>query len=73
MDHKPFDIEAARNGAQVRTRSGSPARIVCFDATGPQPLVVLLKEKDAWQYTIDGYFNKTKDEGGFGNLDLVMA
>lgn len=29
---KEFDLEAAKQGAEVCTRSGLPARIICFDA-----------------------------------------
>ena len=28
---KPFDLEAAKAGAKVVTRSGEPVRIICFD------------------------------------------
>lgn len=72
----PFDIEKAKAGAAVKTRSGTPARIVCFDAVGPEPLVVLHKEDDedmretVSQHSADGMFNK---ERGETSLDLVMA
>ena len=29
---KPFDLEAYKNGAKVRTRDGHEARIICTDA-----------------------------------------
>ena len=78
---KPFDLEAAKTGAPVETRNGKPARIVCFDAAGPEPLVVLLKNEDedserfgfeeCWQYSADGTFNLNA-EFTRSSLDLVM-
>ena len=77
-----FDLEAARKGAPVQTRGGSPARIVCFNAEGKNPLVVLLKEtdpdssdfghEDVWLYSAGGKFNEGSPFSS-GNLDLVMA
>jgi hypothetical protein len=79
---KPFDLEAARKGLPVQTRGGSPARIVCFNAEGPNPLVVLLKDddkdssmfghEDVWLYSAGGKFNEGS-AFSTGNLDLVMA
>ena len=40
---KPFDLEAAKQGKPVCTRDGRKARIVCFDAEGGKPLIVLSK------------------------------
>jgi len=75
----PFNLEAAKRGAPVQTRSGSPARIICFDAAGPEPLVVLLRQDDPemgsfgyeepWAYSAAGAF----EDGRSGSLDLVMA
>ena len=44
-----FNIEAAKAGAKVVTRSGKPARIVCFDRVDEKwkgNLVVLLLNKE---------------------------
>lgn len=64
MTNNPFDLAKAKAGHPVQTASGSPARIVCFDAKGPEPLVVLISEDDpdspyfgfemAWQFRGDG-------------------
>ena len=39
---KPFNLEAAKQGAPVITRDGYDARIVCFDRRGGSNLVVLI-------------------------------
>lgn len=40
---KPFDIEAAKNGAKVETRDGMPVRIICYDKVdGIYPIIVLV-------------------------------
>ena len=39
----PFDLKAAKAGKPVCTRDGRKARIVCFDAEGNRPLIVLSK------------------------------
>lgn len=33
-NYKPFNLEAAKNGAAVVTRKGFPVRIICFDKKG---------------------------------------
>ena len=40
---KPFNLEAAKSGKPVCTRDGRKARIICFDAEGNKPLIVLSK------------------------------
>ena len=40
---KEFDLEAAKAGTPVCTRDGRKARIICFDAQGNKPLIVLSK------------------------------
>lgn len=40
---KPFDLEAAKNGAPVVTRKGFPVRIICFDRKQQEyPLIALI-------------------------------
>ena len=43
LNLKPFDLEAAIQGKPVCTRDGRKARIICFDAEGGKPLIVLSK------------------------------
>ena len=38
---KPFDLELAKSGYPVCTRDGRKARIICFDAKGNKPLIIL--------------------------------
>ena len=40
---KPFSLEAAKQGKTICTRDGRKARIICFDAEGNKPLIVLSK------------------------------
>jgi hypothetical protein len=44
---KPFDLEAAKNGAPVCTRDGRDVRIVCFDTKGTYPITYLMLENGA--------------------------
>lgn len=51
MKLRPFDLEAAKKGAQVVTRDGKPARIICADLEGTiggslYPIAAALRIKD---------------------------
>lgn len=56
---KPFDLEKVKNGAELYTRDGHKARIICFDAGNTDyPIIALVdfnngKEEDYW-YTNNG-------------------
>ena len=40
---KPFDVETAKNGAKIETKSGHPVRIVCYDRKGSShPILALV-------------------------------
>ena len=41
LNLKPFDVQKAREGKPVCTRDGRKARIICFDAKGNKPLIIL--------------------------------
>ena len=41
---RPFNLEEAKAGKPVCTRSGRAARIVCFDKLGSFPVVALVKD-----------------------------
>ena len=41
LNLKPLDIQKAREGYPVCTRDGRKARIICFDAKGNKPLIIL--------------------------------
>lgn len=71
---KNFDLEAAKRGAAVCTRSGMEARIVCFDRVDLEyPILGLRKNKVGveyiFSYTLDG-FAFLEDIGG--EEDLMM-
>lgn len=71
---KPFDLEAAKNGAPVMTRDGRKARIVCFDRVHERlPLVVLVEHEggeDPRTYTATGHYYDVQHTS---DCDLVMA
>lgn len=70
---KNFDLEAAKRGAAVCTRSGMEARIICFDRVDSlYPIVGLCRNNDGSEfvgsYTTDGRkFCSTTDD-----RDLMM-
>ena len=69
---KPFNLEAAKNGAAVCTRDGRDARIICWDAKGNYPIIALIKECDdmecTYSYNADGKFLMWREAG----FDLMM-
>lgn len=42
---KPFDLQAAKNGAKVCTCDGRPVRIICYDRKGERPIVALIDKE----------------------------
>lgn len=71
---KNFDLEAAKRGAAVCTRSGFSARIICTDRITPTEccvvaLVAKNNEEHVWVYKSSGYFN----DGVESNNDLMMC
>lgn len=72
---KPFDLEAAKNGAPVVTVDGREARIVCFDRShlGGASLVVLVKDSNGqeriYAYYPKGHYYSDEETP----LDLCMA
>jgi hypothetical protein len=72
---KPFDLEAYKNGAKIRTRDGHEVRIICTDAKNPYfPIIALVKLVDCneinLQYTSKGKALLTKNVSGD---DLVIV
>lgn len=69
---KPFDAEAAKNGARVETRGGKSVRIVCYDrAKTAYPIVGLVnyeRVESCFTYSIEGktLINETNED------DLVI-
>lgn len=73
---KEFNLELAKQGHEVQTRDGDPARIVCYDRKseeGYYPIVALIEkegEEETYFYTSDGrYF---KNPNNTSELDLFM-
>lgn len=72
---KPFDLEKAKVGEPVCTRSGLPARILTFDVRSHYPIVGVIGDPDfpgneiIETYTTEGLciINKMNDK------DLMMA
>ncbi len=65
---KPFDPAAAMAGAKVVTRDGRLVRILCIDAHGEYPVIVLIDDRP-YTFSISGNYHAT----GIANLDLFMA
>jgi len=71
---KPFDLEAYKKGAKVKTRDGHEVRIICTDCKNKySPIIALVKLNDNNElllpYTPEGKINT---EGISGN-DLVIV
>ena len=71
---KPFDIEKAKNGAEVCTKEGNKARIICFDkkTEGDYTIIALVftgKEEFILSYTADGKRVKNCDD----SIDLMIV
>lgn len=61
---KDFDLEKAKQGAEICTRDGHRARIVCYDAKCKYPIVALVEENVrewAYLYTQEGKFINAVD------------
>lgn len=71
---KPFNLEEAKAGKPVCTKSGRKARIVCFDARNNQPIVALIEDADnrfeiAYNYDLHGKWDEYEETA----RDLMMA
>ncbi len=57
-----FNIEKAKKGASVVTKSGKDVKILLFDRDNVKfPLVAIIENKEVVGYTIDGKFYSDKD------------
>lgn len=79
MNTKPFDLEAAKNGAPVCTRDGRPVRIICYDkvtnARNHRTIVALIQSENGGEYVEEYYSNGNSgcDANDVYDCDLVMA
>lgn len=70
---KPFDLGKAKAGAQVCTRGGKPARIICFDRDDAnRPLITLVKEEDG-EYVMSHSLDGKRNPKGVSEEDLMMV
>lgn len=73
---KEFDIEAAKAGRLVCTRDGRKARIICFDANSPRPIIALINttDEDGREFEmIENYYNSGQHYDGVdSHTDLMI-
>lgn len=70
---RKFDLKAALNGAEIRTRCGYPARIVCADMKKFHPVLALVmteRGEQCFSYTREGKKRGSMIES---NYDLEMV
>lgn len=72
---KPFNLEEAKAGKPVCTRSGKPVRIICYNIKGEEtyPILALITtddREDCSSFTKDGKFWVDKDNQ---SNDLMMV
>lgn len=76
LNIKPFSLEAAKAGKSVCTRDGRKARIICFDANSPRPIIALINttgEDGRELELIENYNNSGQHYDGVDNpTDLMM-
>lgn len=60
---RKFDLEAAKAGAKVCTRDGRKTRILCFDAKGQYPIIVLVMQEAGFEVPLQ--FNLQDAESEF--------
>lgn len=71
---KPFNVEAAKNGATVETKGGKSVRIVCYDRISSCPILALVfdgKAETCYPYKLDGSFEYYS--GITNSEDLVIV
>ena len=47
---KPFDLEAAKNGAKVEMKCGFDVEILKWNVKNPYPIIGVVKVKDTFEY-----------------------
>jgi hypothetical protein len=71
---KPFDLEAYKNGAKVRTREGNEVRIICTDVKALCFPIIALVEIDDSTEVVMHYTSKGEiDAGDISDNDLVIV
>jgi hypothetical protein len=71
---KPFDLEAYKKGAKVRTREGNEVRIICTDVKALCFPIIALVEIDDSTEVVMRYTSKGEiDAGDISDNDLVIV
>lgn len=71
---KPFDVEAAKNGARVETRGGKSVRIICYDRLGSNhPILALVNRRGTEELCLSYNFRGEPLYNGPGEDVLVIV
>jgi hypothetical protein len=71
---KPFDLEAYKNGAKVRTREGNEVRIICTDVKALCfPIIALVEIDDSTEVVMHYTYKGEIDAGYISDNDLVIV
>ena len=71
---KPFDLEAYKNGAKVKTRDGHEVRIICTDNKNECfPIIVLIKIDDNHEVTMHLTSEGKLQRWAISDIDLVIV
>lgn len=73
MELEKFDLEKAKAGRKVVTRSGLPVDILKWDARGKEPLVGIIEQDEedvATSWEIDGRYHSAIGENSY---DLFLS
>lgn len=74
--YQPFDLQKAKEGANLYTRNGRSARIICYDRlTGKWPgkIIALVKGKTGVFENIVYYTEDGKQIDHIKDLDLMIV
>lgn len=66
---KPFDVEAAKNGAVIETKEGYSVRILCYDRKGTDYPIIALLNLDGIELCSSYTFKGEKLGNEFDNYD----
>lgn len=72
---KEFDLQEAKNGAELVTRDGHSVRLICFDRKAGKhggPLIGLMLGKAGYYESIIQYYKNGEQIDRCRNLDLMI-
>lgn len=71
---KPFDLEAYKNGAKVKTRNGHEVRIICTDVKALCfPIIALVEIDDSTEVVMHYTYKGEIDAGYISDNDLMIV